>query len=70
MRFYGELGNHPPPGFLGASSFAIGAVPWLGGDRPRYHGGRDFIGEQLSAAHAHILRKCEGYADHLSARSG
>jgi hypothetical protein len=33
MRFYGELGNHPPPGFLGASSFAIGAVPWLGGER-------------------------------------
>jgi hypothetical protein len=33
MRFYGELGSHPPPGFLGASSFAIGAVPWLGGER-------------------------------------
>jgi len=33
VRFYGELGNHPPPGFLGASSFAIGAVPWLGGER-------------------------------------
>jgi hypothetical protein len=33
MRFYGELGNHPPPGFLGASSFAIGAVPWIGGER-------------------------------------
>ena len=33
MRFYGELGSHPPPGFLGASSFAIGAVPWLDGER-------------------------------------
>ena len=33
MCFYGELGSHPPPGFLGASSFAIGAVPWLDGER-------------------------------------
>ena len=33
MRFYGELGSHPPPGFISASSFAIGAVPWLDGER-------------------------------------
>jgi hypothetical protein len=33
VRFHSELGSHPPPGFLGASSFAISAVPWLGGER-------------------------------------
>ena len=33
LRFHSELGSHPPPGFLGASSFAIGSVPWLGGER-------------------------------------
>jgi hypothetical protein len=33
VRFHSELGSHPPPGFLGASSFAISAVPRLGGER-------------------------------------
>jgi hypothetical protein len=31
MRFQGELARQPPPGLIGASSFAISAVPWLGG---------------------------------------
>jgi hypothetical protein len=33
MRSHGQLGSHPPLGFISASSFAIGAVPWLGGER-------------------------------------
>jgi hypothetical protein len=32
MRFHGELGSHAPPGFISSWSFAIGAVPWLGGE--------------------------------------
>jgi hypothetical protein len=31
VRFQTELMREPPPGLIGASSFAIGAVPWLGG---------------------------------------
>jgi hypothetical protein len=30
VRFQADLAREPPPGFIGASSFAIGAVPWLG----------------------------------------
>jgi hypothetical protein len=30
-RFQGELSRHPPPGFIGAASFRIDPVPWLGG---------------------------------------
>ena len=31
VRFQADLTREPPPGLIGASSFAIGAVPWLGG---------------------------------------
>src|ERR1700680_2643707 len=31
VRFQGELSRHPPPGFIGAASFRIDPVPWLGG---------------------------------------
>ena len=35
VRFQGDLSRQPPPGFIGASSFQIGPVPWLG-DQPGY----------------------------------
>lgn len=31
VRFQAELMREPPPGLIGASTFAIGAVPWLSG---------------------------------------
>jgi hypothetical protein len=31
VRFQDDLKREPPPGLIDASSFAIGAVPWLGG---------------------------------------
>jgi hypothetical protein len=31
VRFQSNLAGNPPPGFIGASSYAISAVPWLGG---------------------------------------
>jgi hypothetical protein len=33
VRFQAELAREPPPGFISAASFAIGAVPWLSGER-------------------------------------
>jgi hypothetical protein len=35
VRFQDELARHPPPGFIGAHSFAIEAVPWLS-NQPGY----------------------------------
>ncbi|HMK70448.1 MAG TPA: hypothetical protein VK442_05695 [Xanthobacteraceae bacterium] len=35
IRFQQVLTSEPPPGFLGAASFAIAPVPWLS-DRPGY----------------------------------
>lgn len=32
VRFQADLAREPPPGFIGASSFAISAVPWLPGE--------------------------------------
>jgi hypothetical protein len=33
VRFQADLTRDPPPGLIGASSFAISAVPWLPGER-------------------------------------
>ena len=33
VRFQAELMREPPPGLIGASTFAISAVPWLSGRR-------------------------------------
>jgi hypothetical protein len=35
VRFQTDLAGDPPPGFIGASSFAISAIPWLPGE-PAY----------------------------------
>jgi hypothetical protein len=35
VGFQSELAKRPPPGFIGAASFAIGPVPWLS-DQPGY----------------------------------
>jgi hypothetical protein len=32
VRFQSELARHPSPGFIGAWSYRIGAVPWLSGE--------------------------------------